>query len=106
MSSRRFVSRLRFIAVQSATTGHFSTLIAPTLLSICQRKRGYLLDMGHTPDGERPASTYARQIFSRLLIDLSWNSSRLEGNTYSLLETEAPVGTGRGCRRQGHRKRR
>ena len=31
---------------------------------------------------------YARQIFHRLLIDLSWNSSRLEGNTYSLLETE------------------
>lgn len=28
------------------------------------------------------------QIFNRLLIDLSWNSSRLEGNTYSLLETE------------------
>lgn len=24
----------------------------------------------------------------RLLIDLSWNSSRLEGNTYSLLETQ------------------
>ena len=24
----------------------------------------------------------------RLLIDLSWNSNRLEGNTYSLLETE------------------
>jgi len=23
----------------------------------------------------------------RLLIDLSWNSSRLEGNTYSLLDT-------------------
>jgi Fic family protein len=30
---------------------------------------------------------YARQLFDRLLIDLSWNSSRLEGNTYSLLET-------------------
>jgi Fic/DOC family len=27
-------------------------------------------------------------MYSRLLIDLSWNSSRLEGNTYSLLETE------------------
>ena len=50
--------------------------------------RQHLLDMGHTPDGERPAGTYARQIFNRLLIDLSWNSSRLEGNTYSLLETE------------------
>jgi hypothetical protein len=36
----------------------------------------------------RPAGTYARQILNRLLIDLSWNSSRLEGNTYSLLETE------------------
>jgi hypothetical protein len=50
--------------------------------------RQHLLDMGHTPDGARPAGIYARQIFNRLLIDLSWNSSRLEGNTYSLLETE------------------
>ncbi|MCH9703277.1 MAG: Fic family protein, partial [Chlamydiae bacterium] len=39
-------------------------------------------------DEERPAGTYAREIFNRILIDLSWNSSRLEGNTYSLLETE------------------
>lgn len=36
---------------------------------------------------EQPAGTYARQLFNRLLIDLSWNSSRLEGNTYSLLDT-------------------
>jgi hypothetical protein len=35
-----------------------------------------------------PEGTYARQILQRLLIDLSWNSSRLEGNAYSLLETE------------------
>jgi len=46
-----------------------------------------LLELGKT-DGERPAGTYVRKIFNRLLIDLSWNSSRLEGNTYSLLETE------------------
>lgn len=38
-----------------------------------------------------PAGTYAHQIFNRLLIDLSYNSSRLEGNTYSLLETERLV---------------
>ena len=49
--------------------------------------RQKLFELGKT-DGERPAGTYARQIFNRLLIDLSWNSSRLEGNTYSLLETE------------------
>ncbi len=45
-------------------------------------------------DRTHPAGTYARQIFSRLLIDLSWNSSRLEGNTYSLLETERLIQLG------------
>jgi Fic family protein len=42
-----------------------------------------------------PAGTYARHICQRLLIDLSWNSSRLEGNTYSLLETEQLLQAGR-----------
>ena len=51
--------------------------------------RQRLLEVGRPPEGERPAGTYARTIYSRLLIDLSWNSSRLEGNTYSLLETES-----------------
>jgi Fic family protein len=36
---------------------------------------------------DRAAGTYAKQILNRLLIDLSWNSSRLEGNTHSLLDT-------------------
>lgn len=49
--------------------------------------RQRLFEMGKT-DGKQPAGTYARKILGRLLIDLSWNSSRLEGNTYSLLETE------------------
>lgn len=44
--------------------------------------------LGRTPEAEAPAGTYARQMLERLLIDLSWNSSRLEGNTYSLLDTE------------------
>lgn len=34
------------------------------------------------------AGTYARRIQERLLVDLSWASSRMEGNTYSILETE------------------
>jgi Fic family protein len=50
--------------------------------------RRHLFQLGKSPMIERPAGTYARQILSRLLIDLSWNSSRLEGNTYSLLETK------------------
>lgn len=36
----------------------------------------------------QPAGTYFRKILNRLLIDLSYNSSRLEGNTYSILDTE------------------
>jgi hypothetical protein len=50
--------------------------------------RRQLAEIGRPPGGEQPAGTYALKIFNRLLVDLSWNSSRLEGNTYSLLETE------------------
>lgn len=35
-----------------------------------------------------PAGTYAHRILERLLVDLSWASSRMEGNTYNILETE------------------
>ena len=50
--------------------------------------REKLARLGQTPDAQQAAGTWARQVFGRLLIDLSWNSSRLEGNTYSLLEAE------------------
>jgi hypothetical protein len=43
--------------------------------------------LGRTAATHEAAGTYALQILNRLLIDLSWNSSRLEGNTYSLLDT-------------------
>lgn len=51
--------------------------------------RARLLAAGSTSTEREPvAGTYARKIMERLLVDLSWNSSRLEGNTYSLLETK------------------
>lgn len=37
---------------------------------------------------DRVAGTFARDILSRFLIDLSWASSSLEGNTYTRLDTE------------------
>jgi Fic family protein len=37
--------------------------------------------------GQQPAGTYARKVLEQLLIDLSWSSSRLEGNRKSLLDT-------------------
>lgn len=50
--------------------------------------RGQLHEMGRTSTNERPAGTYARDILGRLLVDLSWASSKLEGNTYSRLDTQ------------------
>lgn len=50
--------------------------------------RRHLHTMGQTPDDTRPADTFAKDILGRLLIDLSWASSRLEGNTYSRLDTQ------------------
>lgn len=50
--------------------------------------RAQLQNAGNRSKKEDPAGTYAHQIFNRLLIDLSYNSSRLEGNTYSLLDTQ------------------
>lgn len=51
------------------------------------KERAHLQEVGTPRIAAQPAGTYAKQILSRLLIDLAWNSSRLEGNTYSLLDT-------------------
>lgn len=56
--------------------------------------RQRLFDLGHSVKTSQPAGTHAKTIWNRLLIDLSWNSSRLEGNTYSLLETERLLQSG------------
>ena len=50
-------------------------------------ERDHLHEVGRPAVAGQPAGTFARQVLNRLLIDLSWNSSRLEGNTYSLLDT-------------------
>ena len=49
--------------------------------------REQLHSLGCSPAQQTPAGTFARDILSRLLIDLSWASSQLEGNTYSRLDT-------------------
>lgn len=38
--------------------------------------------------GQLDASTYSRQIAERFMVNLSWASSHLEGNTYDFLDTE------------------
>ena len=51
-------------------------------------ERARLWGMGQLAQTPEPAGTHARRILDRMLIDLSWNSSRLEGNTYWLLDTK------------------
>ncbi|MBX9724394.1 MAG: Fic family protein, partial [Candidatus Obscuribacterales bacterium] len=58
-------------------------------------QREHLKEIGTVPIGTQPAGTYARIIIDRLLIELSWNSSRLEGNTYSLLDTKRLIDFGK-----------
>ena len=61
---------------------------------LSEQERIELMNAGKNENAIRPAGTYARNILNRLLIDLSWNSSRLEGNTYSLLETKRLIELG------------
>jgi hypothetical protein len=56
--------------------------------------RKHLHRIGRAHQENIPAGTMARQVMGRLLIDLSWASSYLEGNTYSLLETERLISFG------------
>jgi hypothetical protein len=55
---------------------------------LTEKERAHLHEVGRRNMSAQTAGTYARQILNRLLIELSWNSSRLEGNTYSLLDTK------------------
>ena len=62
---------------------------------LSQAERVHLQEIGRPNIANQPAGTYAKQILNRLLIDLSWNSSRLEGNTYSLLDTARLIDLGK-----------
>lgn len=57
--------------------------------------RRQLHKMGKTTDSKESAGTYSRAVLSRLLIDLSWASSHLEGNTYSRLDTRELIEHGK-----------
>jgi Fic family protein len=62
---------------------------------LSETQRSKLHELGRTAQLTAPAGTYARNILQRLLIDLSWNSSRLEGNNYSLLDTKLLISDGK-----------
>lgn len=62
---------------------------------LAETLRSRLLDMGRSANLTMPAGTYARDIFDKLVVDLAWASSALEGNTYSLADTKELIERGR-----------
>jgi fido (protein-threonine AMPylation protein) len=64
--------------------------------------RARLAAAGRAQTAGLPAGTHAKQILNRLLIDLAWNSSRLEGNTYSLLDTRRLIELGEQAEGRAH----
>ncbi|MEP7110544.1 MAG: Fic family protein [Ferruginibacter sp.] len=73
----------------------FLELYKPNITSyLTTEEKQRLGEIGKTESMNEPAGTYAKEILQRLLIDLSWNSSRLEGNTYSLLDTQRLISEG------------
>jgi Fic family protein len=75
-----------------------------TSFYLTPKERGHLAEVGKTTTEIEAAGTYAKQILNRLLIDLSWNSSRLEGNTYSLLDTRRLIEFGEETEGQNRRE--
>lgn len=63
--------------------------------------RRQLYQMGRTTAAAQPAGTYSRAVLGRLLIDLSWASSHLEGNTYTRLDTLELIEHGRAAQGKG-----
>lgn len=71
---------------------------------LTQQQRDHLATIGNPQIEAAAAGTYAKQILNRLLIDLAWNSSRLEGNTYSLLDTRRLLDFGEAAEGRGPRE--
>lgn len=73
-----------------------------TSFYLTEQDRTHLAAVGRPAIAEQPAGSYAKQILSRLLIDLAWNSSRLEGNSYSLLDTKRLIELGQEAEGRAH----
>lgn len=97
--SRDLLSYLSIPAIRRKPVGYRTELLFdydPNVTFLLpESTRTQLHDMGRTGPGDRPAGTHLRDVLGRLLIDLAWASSRLEGNTYSLLDTKRLIEEGR-----------
>ena len=98
-SSRELLTYLKLPAIKRKPTTYRSDLLfsyQPNMTFLLpDNLREQLHDMGRTGPENRPAGTHLRDVLGRLLIDLSWASSRLEGNRYTLLDTKRLIEEGK-----------
>lgn len=88
-SSLKYINRPLFERNPVTYNSKWLDAYIPNVTAYLNNKlKAQLHHLGNQNITHLPAGTYAQQIYNRLLIDLSYNSSRLEGNTYSLLDTE------------------
>jgi len=96
--SKKILARVSRPEQQRTPVGYhrdFLELYQPNATSyLTTGETAKLFQLGQISASSQIAGTYAKNILQRLLIDLSYNSSRLEGNTYSLLDTERLIKLG------------
>lgn len=74
----------------------FLDAYVPNVTSYLGAERCALLrHLGTIPEGDVPPGTRTQRLMRRLIVDLSWASSRLEGNTYGLRDTQQLIEDGR-----------
>jgi hypothetical protein len=91
----RYVTQPLHLRKPVAYNRDFLDSYQPTITAYLSKEDLHRLEkVSKTTLSQEAAGTHARKILNRLLIDLSWNSSRLEGNTYSLLDTQQLIAFG------------
>lgn len=82
--------------VNVAYHSEFLDSYEPNVTSYLGAERCALLrHLGTIPEGDIPPGTRTQRLMRRLIVDLSWASSRLEGNTYGLRDTQQLIEDGR-----------
>jgi Fic family protein len=89
-SGRELLAKLRAplgLRIPVSYQRAFVDAYRPNTSSLLPAELALALHVQGRLQGQQPAGTYARRVLEQLLIDLSWYSSRLEGNGKSLLDT-------------------
>lgn len=81
IDERQIKENFNFAIIKDVIS-HYNSFTEPELERLAELQKEYAFNISELTENE-----YKKEL-ERLAIDLSWKSSQIEGNTYSLLETE------------------